>query len=380
MKNFNALYILPALTVATLWFIPQAHGQTVPPPPPAATSKAPAASSQVTVTRSQGCVTVKVCPGPRCTTGTVPAPKAPPAPPAAPAPAPGLTPVPAPPPAAPLANRPAAPQRFCTPFPTRTYEHPAQTTAPAQLPKRKPLPDPARTRLGLSNTAEVLGHGQWEFLARELGALIELSVGLGDRFQLTFKTAPPTWFFPNLKFRDSLMAGEIRAQIIRSRRLKLTADASYFHVASFHGLKLGLKAKIGTDKLALHVGVGAVMLFGAGMASDTCAGPVAQEDGNYDDNYDDSYYDCGGGYETSKPVTILTANLGVEMRLWRYGKFFVDAFVAHMNDNGDNMTVFTLVPGMRFHSKGFAADVGIGVLGTGDIKIPLPVVNLSYRW
>ncbi len=364
MKNLNALHIIPALLVATLLFIPQAHGQSAPPPPPPATSKAPATSSQVTVTRSRGCVTVKVCPGPRCATPT-----------ATPTVA---APVPAPPPAAPRATHPAPPQMVCTPYAPRALEHPS-STAPVQLPQRKPLPDPANTRLGLSNTAEVLGHGQWEFLARGLGALIELSVGLGDRFQLTFKTAPPTWFIPDLKLKDSLMAGEIRAQIVRTRRFKLTADASYFHVSSFHGLKLGLSAKIGTDKLALHVGVGAVMIFAPGMAMDTCAGPVAREDGSYDDSTYDSY-DCGGNYSTPQPFTILTAKLGVEVRLWRYGKFFVDAFVAHMNDEGMNTTVFTLVPGMRFHSKGFAADVGIGVLGVGEIKIPLPVVNLSYRW
>jgi hypothetical protein len=246
----------------------------------------------------------------------------------------------------------------------------------ARLPRRKPLPDPANTRLAVSGTAEVLGHGQWEFAAKQLGALIELSVGLGNRFQLSFKTAPPTWFIPDLKLRDSLWAGEIRAQLVRSRLFKLTADATYFHVATIHGLKMGLSAKIGTDRLALHLGVGAVLVFPPKMAMDTCGGPVTREDGSYDDSYD-----CGGGgYGSPKPLTILTANLGVEARLWRYGKFFLDAFVARMGDEGDNMTIFAVVPGIRFHSKGFAADLGLGVLGVGNFKIPLPVVNLSYRW
>jgi len=366
MKTINALHIISGLVVVSLWFVPQAQAQTPPPPAPQGAT----ASSQVTVTRSRGCVTVKVCPGPRCAAQAAPAP----APVAKPTPKPIPAPVPAPPPTAPQAICPAPPQMVCTPYAARV---PHAVPVPAPLPAaRKPLPDPARTRLGISSTAEVLGHGQWEILARGLGAFVELSVGLGNRFQLSFKTAPPTWFLPDLKLRDSLMAGELRAQIVRSRRFKLTADATYFHVASFHGLKLGLKAKIGTDKLALHAGIGAVMLFTPGYASDTCAGPVAQEDGNYSDTYD-----CGGTTTmTNKPVTILTANLGVEMRLWRYGKFFIDGFVAHMGEDGDNVTLFTLVPGMRFHSKGFAADVGIGVLGFGDFKIPLPVVNLSYRW
>lgn len=365
MKRINALHIVPALAVVTLWLIPQAHAQTPPPAPaapvlnpvapptPAAAPKGPPASSQVTVTRSGGCVTVKVCPGTRCATNPAPAP------------------VPAAPPAAPRANRPAPPQIVCIPAASlRPPMHRRQRQR-----QRQPLADPANTRLAVSNTAEVLGHGQWEFAARQIAGLFELSVGLGNRFQLSFKTAPVTWFIPGLKFKDSLWAGEIRAQIVRSPRFKLTVDATYFHVSSIHGLKLGLSAKIGTDKLALHVGVGAVLLFPPTMTADMCGGPTAREDGSYD-------YDCGGGggYVDPAPVTILTANLGVEVRFWRYGKFFLDTFVAHIGDEGANMTLFALVPGVRFHGKGFAADLGLGVVGIGDFKIPLPVVNLSYRW
>lgn len=355
MKRINALYVVGALAVVC--FAPLAHAQTPPPAPaapvlkpaapptPAAAPKGPAASSQVTVTRSGGCVTVKVCPGPRCAAKAAPAP------------------VPAAPPAAPGAVRPAPPKMVCIP------------AASARPPRRKPLTDPANTRLAVSSTAEVLGHGQWELAAKQIAGLFELSVGLGNRFQLSFKSSPPTWFIPGLKLKDSLWAGEIRAQIVRSRRFKLTADATYFHVASIHGLKLGLSAKIGTDKLALHVGVGSVLLFPPRMAADTCGGPVAREDGSYDESYD-----CGSGYDDSKPLAILTANLGVEARFWRYGKFFVDTFVAHMSDDGANMTLFAVVPGVRFHGKGFAVDLGLGVLGIGDLKVPLPVINLSYRW
>jgi hypothetical protein len=234
----------------------------------------------------------------------------------------------------------------------------------------------ANTRLAISNTAEVLGHGQWEFAAKQIAGLFELSVGLGNRFQLSFKSSPPTWFIPGLKLKDALWAGEIRAQLVRSRLFKLTADAAYFHVSELNGLKLGLSAKYGTDKLALHVGVGAVLLFPPRMTADTCGGPVSNEDGSYD-----SSYDCGGGsYNDAKPMTILTANLGLEARFWRYGKFFLDTFVAHMATEGEQLTIFALVPGVRFHGKGFAADLGLGVLGVGEFKIPLPVVNLSYRW
>jgi len=248
--------------------------------------------------------------------------------------------------------------------------------ASAVPPKRTPLRDPANTRLAVSNTAEVLGHGQWEFAAKQIAGLFELSVGLGNRFQLSFKSSPPTWFIPGLKFKDSLWAGEVRAQIVRSRLFKLTADVTYFHVSEFHGLKLGMSAKYGTDKLALHLGVGAILIFPPRGMSDTCGGPVAREDGSYD-----SSYDCGGGeYNDNKPLTILTANLGIEARFWRYGKFFVDAFVAHMGAEGESMTLFAVVPGVRFHGKGFAADLGLGVMGIGEFKIPLPVINLSYRW
>jgi len=357
MKRINALYLAPALAFVSLCFASHAHAQTPPPapsapvvkpvapPPPAAAPNGPSASSQVTVTRRGDCVTVKVCPGPRCATSAAPAP------------------VPAAPPAVPRASRAAPPKMVCI------------RAASARPARRKPLTDPANTRLAVSNTAEVLGHGQWEFAAKQIAGLFELSVGLGNRFQLSFKSSPPTWFIPGLKFKDSLWAGEIRAQIVRSRRFKLTADATYFHVASIHGLKLGLSAKIGTDKLALHLGVGTVVLFPPKMAVSTCAGPVTREDGTCDESYD-----CSGGYDDPKALAILTANLGVEARFWRYGKFFVDAFVAHMNDGGANMTLFAVVPGVRFHGKGFAADLGLGVLGIGEFKVPLPVINLSYRW
>lgn len=351
MKRINALHFFSTLALITLCFAPVAHAQTAPPAPPApaAAPKAPPASSQVTVTRSGGCVTVKVCPGPRCSTNRATA----------------AAPVPAAPPAAPLAIRAAPPQMVCIP------------ATSVQPPKRTPLRDPANTRLAISNTAEVLGHGQWEFAAKQIAGLFELSVGLGNRFQLSFKSSPPTWFIPGLKLKDALWAGEVRAQLVRSRLFKLTADVTYFHVSEIHGLKLGLSAKYGTDKLALHVGVGAVLLFPPRMTADTCGGPVSNEDGNYD-----SSYDCGGGtsYGDTKPMAILTANFGIEARFWRYGKFFLDTFVAHMAAEGEQLTIFALVPGVRFHGKGFAADLGLGVLGVGEFKIPLPVVNLSYRW
>ena len=73
--------------------------------------------------------------------------------------------------------------------------------------------------LAVSNTAEVLGHGDWEISFKQLIGLWELSVGLGDRFQLSFKSAPVTWFLPDLPFKEALWAGEVRAQIVRSRRL-----------------------------------------------------------------------------------------------------------------------------------------------------------------
>lgn len=362
MKKTNAHHSISALAVITLCFVPVAHAQTAPPTPPAAAAprapRAPRASSQVTVTRRGGCVTVKVCPGPRCSAKAAPAPVK----------------VPAPPPAAPKATRGAPPKMVCMP----TSSDNLRPLPPMKKAKPRPVTDPANTRLAVSNTAEVLGHGQWEVVFKQLVGLYEIGVGLGDRFQLTFKTSPITWFLPHLPLKEALWAGEIRVQLVRSRLFKLTADATYFHVVGLHGLKLGMSMKYGTDKLAFHAGIGTILVFPPRMtAYDTCAAPPENEDGSYDESYD-----CGGGGYDGSPLAmaIVTANMGMEARFWRYGKFFLDAFVAAMPGAPPEATIFSLLPGVRFHGKGFAADLGLGIFGVGGMKLPMPVINLSYRW
>ncbi|MFH2008164.1 MAG: hypothetical protein ABI333_16395 [bacterium] len=365
MKTLIAL----SVTVIALSGSPVAYGQASPSVPTyehidlpsRAPQKQTERSSSVTVTRSKGCVTVQVCPG------VAPAPV--PAPPAA-------TPAPAPPPPpaapAPSAAPPPPPSAAYGPY---VYRHPYGAPAMCAQPVAKPTTpppvlDPARTRLSVSNTAEVLGHGDWEIAARELGGLFEVSVGLGGRFQIGVKMTPIFWAIPGVGFKHSLWAAEVRAQVVKTSLFKLTGDFTYFHVMGMHGIKTGASMKIGNDKLAFHAGLGMAMLFVDAEAADTCGGPVAY----------DSSSDCGGGSEPVKPFTMMTANAGFEARFWKYGKFVVDAFVATSGRGDTEMLLWAVVPGVRFHNTVFAADLALGVLGIGDLKVPFPVVNFSWRF
>jgi hypothetical protein len=72
------------------------------------------------------------------------------------------------------------------------------------------------------------------------------------------------------------------------------------------------------------------------------------------------------------------ATAGFELRFFRYGKFFLEGFVAGAKDSP---TIGGVVPGVRFHNGVFAADLGIGILKITDADVlPLPVLNFSWRW
>lgn len=355
-----------------------AHAQVAPPPAPqgrGAAQVAPSASARVRIDASgvlvqvgeqPGCTTVQVCPGaPSQTPAAAPPPPPPPPPPPAPpappaAPDSDLVPPPAPYPY-PMAAPPAAP------FPT---------AVPAARPH---LWDPARTRLGITGTAEVLGHGDWQVTSRGIVGLLELSVGLGNRFELGVKTSPVTWFLPDLKLKDALWAAEIRAQIWRSPLFKLTAELSYFHVAGLHGVRPGLSMKIGGDRVAFHASVGTVLVIGPkAQQMDTCAGPTSYD--RESGEYQETSSGCTGMVdEPERPVLpIAHASLGFEVRFWRHGKFFLEGLAA---GGPGTPTVATLIPGVRFHGSSFAADLGLGVLNIGgETNIPMPVLNFSYRW
>jgi hypothetical protein len=226
-------------------------------------------------------------------------------------------------------------------------------------------------------TAEVLGHGQWQVNTRGLAALLELSVGLGNRFELGVKTSPVTWFLPDLRFKDALWAAEIKAQIWRSPLFHLTAEFSYFHVAGFHGVRPGLSMKIGGDRVAFHASVGTLLIIGPTMQKDTCMGPTSydQESGDYQETYGG----CASSHDDSRAVLpIAHASLGLEVRFWRHGKFFLEGLAA----GGPGLPgMASIVPGVRFHGSNFAADLGLGVLTMGgEANIPMPVLNFSYRW
>ena len=318
---------------------------------------APTASSQVTVTQQGGCVNVTVCPAPTAT----PAPLPPPPPPAPPAP-PVVVPPP-PPPAPPVVVPPPA----CAPVPAPVYLPyvPVAPMAPAAL------ADPARTRLGVSNTAEVLGHGEWELLFRGMGAMIEVSVGLGNRFQLGFKTSPVTYFIPGLGFKNGLYGLELRAQLLNSERFKLTADAMWATVAGVHMIRGGLSMKVGTDRVAFHLGVGALAIIVSGHSLFQ-----ADEVGG------DCYEGCGSESNHSpNALGALTLNAGFEARMGRHAKFYFDFLAGGSPKRGDEAArVVAAIPGIRFHGKGASFDIGLGVVSAGGLVLPAPVMNLAYRW
>jgi hypothetical protein len=340
IRTLVALIAIVALPAAAL-------AQAAPP--------APAAGNQVVVTQQGGCVNVTVCPSAVAAPAPLPPPPPPPAPPVA------LPPPPPPPPPAVVAAPPAA----CVPAPVYL----PQLMAPP-LPAPTALPDPARTRLGVSNTAEVLGHGEWELLFRGMGAMIELSVGLGNRFQLGFKTSPVTYFIPGLGFKNGLYGLELRAQILSSERFKLTADAMWATVAGFHMLRGGLSMKVGTDRVAFHLGVGALALIAKNQtvyASDARAG--------------DCYEGCGSYESSPQAMGALTVNLGFEARMGRHAKFYFDFLAGGSPKHGDEgARVVAAIPGIRFHGTGVSFDLGLGVMSAGGLVLPAPVMNLAYRW
>ncbi len=212
---------------------------------------------------------------------------------------------------------------------------------------------------------------------RQILGLHEVNVGIGNRLQIGIKSSPIMWFIPDIPLKEALWAGELRVQLLRSRLFRVAIDATYFHVSDIHGLKMGIFGKYGTDKLALHVGANAILVWLPNQVMDTCAGPVSPDVDGYS-----SGYDCGQGTRRTQRdlQKIVTANVGFEVRFWRHGKFFLDAVAIYALGAGPGGTIFTVLPGVRLHTTGFAADLGLGLFAVGDIKIPMPVVNLSYRF
>lgn len=346
-----AAILAPILLIASPT-LASAAPATVPPPAPDLRVRVDGPRGRTLVTRRGGCTTVQVCPGraPRAQAPT-PVPPPPPAPPAQV--------LPPPPPLAPAPNACRAPRE-------------AQAPRRGKAAQRKPLPDPARTHLALTDSAEVLGHGEWEVVSRGIVGLLEINVGLFNRIQIGVKTSPITWFLPmgDKPLKQALWMAQIKAQIWRSPRFKLTADLSYFHVAGVHGVVPRLSMKAGSDKLAFHLSAGAIIAFLPIMEYDAMPGASRCSE--------ETCTDCGGSYDSGPtPIAVGQFSAALEVRIWRYAKLFAEGFALVSPEGG---VLYGAAPGIRFHGKGFAADIGLGVMGMEGEVLPLPVLNFSYRW
>jgi hypothetical protein len=110
---------------------------------------------------------------------------------------------------------------------------------------------------------------------------------------------------------------------------------------------------------------------------DTCLGPTSYDRESGD--YQETYSGCSGSTDEERPVfPIAHASLGLEVRFWRHGKFFLEGLAA---GGPGTPALASIIPGVRFHGSNFAADLGLGVLTLGgEMNIPMPVLNFSYRW
>jgi hypothetical protein len=254
---------------------------------------------------------------------------------------------------------------------------PAPTPAPIvlqQAPRLVPLrllppaSDPARTRLGLFPSAEVLHRGEVEFTCRGL-LLTEIAVGATDWLQFGLKTSPLLLVIPD-GYKVALFAGGLRARLLKTRLFTLTVDADGLTFLGWAGIRAGASVRIGNDRFAAHGSASGLKLW---QISDVWAS---------DTNASKQCVGCANTADTStsgRPTTAaVLVSGGVDVRVHRKVKLLVEG--SYYRDSMRD--VLMVAPAVRLHGHHFATDLGLGLVHTAswDKPIILPLVNMSVTF
>jgi hypothetical protein len=211
-----------------------------------------------------------------------------------------------------------------------------------QLLRPQPASDPARTRLQLTSTAEVLRQGEIEFTCRGLLSA-ELAVGATNWLQLELRTTPLLMVIPDVGAQGSFWAGGLRLRLLKTNWVTFTAEAEGMSVLGWAGFRAGGALRIGNDRFALHAA-------GSGMKL----------------------------WNDDQTMNGLVASGGMDVRVHPKVKLILEG-IYHRNSEMDLLMV---TPGVRLHGHHFAVDFGVAVTYTKavDTLLPLPMINLSVNY
>jgi hypothetical protein len=228
-----------------------------------------------------------------------------------------------------------------------------------------PSSDPARTRLGLFPTAEVLRRGEVEFTCRGL-VFAEIAVGVTDWLQFGLKTSPLLLVIPE-GYKVALFAGGLRARLLKTQLLTLTLDAEGLTFLGWAGVRGGAALRIGSDRFAVHGSASGLKLWQVSGLGDSvnAAKPC-----------------LGCAADTASPGRPTTAALlvtgGADVRVHRKVKLLVEG--SYYRDSSRD--VLMVAPAVRLHGHHFATDLGLALVHTAswDKPIILPLVNMSVTF
>jgi hypothetical protein len=206
----------------------------------------------------------------------------------------------------------------------------------------QPASDPARTRLQLTSTAEVLRQGEIEFTSRGLLSA-EIAVGATNWLQLELRTTPLLMVIPGVGAEGSFWAGGLRLRLLKTSWVTFTAEAEGMSVLGWAGFRAGGALRIGNDRFALHAA-------GSGMKL----------------------------WNDDQTMNGLVASGGMDVRVHPKVKLVLEGLY-HRNSEMDLLMV---TPGVRLHGHHFAIDFGLGLTYTKvvDTLLPLPMINLSVNY
>jgi hypothetical protein len=256
------------------------------------------------------------------------------------------------------------PQYPASPTPYRyAYGYPSTAIARPPAPPRpiREIEDPARNRLSLFPTAELLREGEWSMTCRALMTL-EFAYGARDWIELGFKNMPLLILVPE-GAQNTLWSFGTRFRLLDSRLFTLTADTDGVFFLGWGGFHGRLSMRLGTDRVALHAGASGIRLW---QVSDD--GWAAEGD----------YCPVDGGCSTPA-LNLFIANLGAHVRVHRKVKLMLEAS-SYMNP--DEETFMMISPAIRLHGHHFAADLGVSFVhevGQREVYM-IPLINLSVRY
>lgn len=264
-------------------------------------------------------------------------------------------------PAAGQGYQPQYPAAGPTPY---RYAYPPQTQAiarPPAPPRPKMVEDPARNRLSLFPTAELLQQGEWSMTCRAL-ATLEFAYGARDWLELGFKNMPLLILVPE-GAQNTLWSFGTRFRLLNSRLVTLTADADGVFFLGWGGFHGRLSLRLGTDRIALHAGASGIRMW------------QVSDDGWAAEG---SYCPVDAGCDTPA-VNLFVSNLGAHVRVHRKVKLMLEAS-SFMNPDEDTFMIFS--PAIRLHGRHFAADFGVSFVhevGQREVYM-IPLINLSVRY